>query len=327
MPPGVDFREYIAGVIANSDVLLAIIGPKWIGVRGAHHRLHDDADPVRVEIEAALQRKVPVIPVLVLNATMPRLNQLPMSMSEFAYRHAVRVDADQDFDIHMSRLVRALDRIFHGDGSEDKTAAQNMVEPELPRPASLVDPAFVDAAEAADQVREATPQVSETADIGKPLADTDADIIAAVERHLASFIGPVAGIAVRRALRRAKSMEELCRILSDHIDDPRERDSFLFRVAQRSPIPRPSPPTDQRAETAPVSPSAATSVPDRAAVFTPVALQQVEASLAYYIGPIARVVLRQQLSKSASWTELYSGLASYIPNEWDRTQFLTTRQV
>src|SRR4051812_24102298 len=60
IPPGVDFREHIARVLEESDVLLAIVGPKWTGSRGGHNRVGEDDDPVRVEIEAALIKGVPI---------------------------------------------------------------------------------------------------------------------------------------------------------------------------------------------------------------------------------------------------------------------------
>lgn len=112
IPPGTDFRKHISDVLDKSDVVLAIVGPKWVGPRANQNRLTNAADPVRVEIEAALRKDRPLIPVLVLRGNMPRPEQLPDSMLDFAYRHAVSVDAGQDFDVHMMRLVRAMDRLL-----------------------------------------------------------------------------------------------------------------------------------------------------------------------------------------------------------------------
>jgi TIR domain len=112
IPPGVDFRQHIAGVLGESDILLAIVGPRWLGSRGGRNRLDDEADPVRLEVETGLHKQLPVIPVLVMRATMPRVDRLPDSLKDFAYRNAVRVDDGQDFDIHSSRLIRAMDRIL-----------------------------------------------------------------------------------------------------------------------------------------------------------------------------------------------------------------------
>jgi hypothetical protein len=65
-------------------VLLALIGSQWVTITDEEgkRRLDDPNDFVRLEIEAALQRGVLVIPILVRGAKMPRLGTcLPASPS------------------------------------------------------------------------------------------------------------------------------------------------------------------------------------------------------------------------------------------------------
>ncbi|HTW52376.1 MAG TPA: peptidoglycan-binding protein [Stellaceae bacterium] len=135
IPPGVDFRQHIAKVLDESDILLAIVGPRWLGARGGQNRLDDEADPVRLEIETGLRKEMPVIPVLVLRAGMPKVGQLPDTVKDFAYRHAVQVDAGQDFDIHSARLIRAMDRILQQQGGLPPPAGGDLAE--LPGVADL----------------------------------------------------------------------------------------------------------------------------------------------------------------------------------------------
>src|SRR5215469_17185846 len=111
IPPGVDFREHIDETLDQSDVVLAIVGPRWVGSHSGRDRLSEPSDPVRVEVETALQKRKPLIPVLVLNAHMPTVEHLPSSLHDFAYRNAVTIDAERDFDVHMARLIRSIDRI------------------------------------------------------------------------------------------------------------------------------------------------------------------------------------------------------------------------
>lgn len=125
IPIGVDFREHINKVLDASDIVLAIVGPRWVGPRG-QSRLTDEADPVRVEIEAVLRKGVPLVPVLVLRGTMPRADQLPGSLKDFAYRNAIQVDAAQDFDMHMSRLTRVMDRML-----QTRTPGAGILDEEL----------------------------------------------------------------------------------------------------------------------------------------------------------------------------------------------------
>jgi TIR domain len=112
IPPGLDFREHIRASIEDSDVLMVVVGPRWMGgSRHGHPRIHAETDYVRIEVEAALNRHIPVIPLLVGGADMPQPSQLPEN-SEFAYRNAVQIDSGRDFDHHMNGLIRATDKIL-----------------------------------------------------------------------------------------------------------------------------------------------------------------------------------------------------------------------
>jgi hypothetical protein len=112
IPFGVDFRKHVDKVLGDSDLVLAVVGPQWFGRHPWRSRLNSPEDPVRVEIEAALKKSTPLIPVLVLGARMPRAASLPKSVRNFAYRNAVTVDADRDFDVHISRLLHTIDSLI-----------------------------------------------------------------------------------------------------------------------------------------------------------------------------------------------------------------------
>jgi hypothetical protein len=112
IPPGADFREFINVILDESDIVLAVVGPRWLGARAGQTRLSDEADLVRVEIETALRKGMPLIPVMVQRATMPRVALLPDTLRDFAYKNGVQVDSGQDFDVHIARLIRAMDRIL-----------------------------------------------------------------------------------------------------------------------------------------------------------------------------------------------------------------------
>src|SRR3954447_9453199 len=77
IPIGVDFRRHLDTALADSDVVLAIVGPRWIGQNSNESRLANITDPVRIEIEIALHKDKPLIPVLVSRAMMPSPDQLP----------------------------------------------------------------------------------------------------------------------------------------------------------------------------------------------------------------------------------------------------------
>lgn len=68
--------------VADSFVMVALIGPDWINLKDeqATLRLSQPSDPVRYEIATALRRKVPVIPVLLDDAKLPGELELPIEM-------------------------------------------------------------------------------------------------------------------------------------------------------------------------------------------------------------------------------------------------------
>src|SRR3954454_18329783 len=68
--PGEDFVEAIQRTVASCDALVAVIGRSWLMAQDqkGQRRLDDPEDFVRLEIAAALERGIRVIPALVGNA-------------------------------------------------------------------------------------------------------------------------------------------------------------------------------------------------------------------------------------------------------------------
>lgn len=108
IPAGVDFREHIKRALGRAHVVVALIGPNWLGGRTGFRRIDDTDDFVRFEISFALARGIPVIPVLVNDATMPDADELPADLKELAFRNALPLDSGLDFHSHADRLVAAL---------------------------------------------------------------------------------------------------------------------------------------------------------------------------------------------------------------------------
>ena len=80
--PGLDFRQQIKETIERSEIVVAMIGPNWTGEgKGGVRRIDDPEDFVRFEIEYALKRGIPIIPVLINNTPMPEAENLPSEIS------------------------------------------------------------------------------------------------------------------------------------------------------------------------------------------------------------------------------------------------------
>lgn len=108
IPIGANFRKYIATALGKTDILLAIIGPQWLGNEAPVARIQNPTDPVRIELEKALELQIPVWPVLVNGAVMPEAPQLPETLQELPDCNAAFVDSGRDFHAHMDRLVGEL---------------------------------------------------------------------------------------------------------------------------------------------------------------------------------------------------------------------------
>jgi hypothetical protein len=101
----------ITRAVGSCDVLLALIGGEWLSITDAFGQccLDNSDDFVRLEIEAALSRRIRVIPVLVDGARMPRAAELPDSVAALVRRQALELSPAR-FDFDISRLVKVLDR-------------------------------------------------------------------------------------------------------------------------------------------------------------------------------------------------------------------------
>jgi TIR domain len=90
IPPGVEFDTYINDAVGSCDVLIALIGPRWLTVadKNGLRRLDDPKDFTRLEILTALKRNVRVIPALVGGAQMPDADALPEDIKPLTRRQA-----------------------------------------------------------------------------------------------------------------------------------------------------------------------------------------------------------------------------------------------
>jgi len=131
IPYGVDFREHIAKTLDRAKVVLVMIGPEWVGQKSKKvRRIDDPGDFVRIEVACALQRGIPIIPVLVNKAKMPTAETLPKDIAELAFRNGLILDSGIDFHHHTDRLISG---IRAATGIADKKSAKPSADPEVVR--------------------------------------------------------------------------------------------------------------------------------------------------------------------------------------------------
>src|SRR5262245_36662609 len=73
---GQRFDKELEKALAETDVFLAVIGPRWLELLAERQR-GGERDYVREEIAGALQRGILVIPVLIERTPLPRADALP----------------------------------------------------------------------------------------------------------------------------------------------------------------------------------------------------------------------------------------------------------
>jgi hypothetical protein len=91
---GTEYALVIQQALTRTDVVVALIGPAWSDIRdaGGGRRLDDPSDLVRHELEVALERRVPILPVLVNEATMPVADELPERLRGLAAKQALTLN-------------------------------------------------------------------------------------------------------------------------------------------------------------------------------------------------------------------------------------------
>ena len=96
IPLGTDLAEYVTEQIARCSAFLVLIGRRLLSPDADGRRRIDSRDDwVRTEIRAALQQNIPVIPVLVENASMPSAPELPEDLRPLASRQAIELRSEQ----------------------------------------------------------------------------------------------------------------------------------------------------------------------------------------------------------------------------------------
>lgn len=107
--PGESFLEAMDTAVTEADLVLVMIGPRWLSsTTGGEPRLGRADDYVRRELEAAIGRQKRLVPVLVGGAAMPGPHQLPESLRQVATRQAV-VLHDESWHSDIEALARTLD--------------------------------------------------------------------------------------------------------------------------------------------------------------------------------------------------------------------------
>ncbi len=107
IPPFVDFEVFIVEQIEKVDVMLVIIGPRWLDMLNQRMQT-DELDYVRMEIRQALQMEKLVAPIVVDGAQTPRADDLPPDIRPMMRANIPRLDSGRQFLDNIERIISAL---------------------------------------------------------------------------------------------------------------------------------------------------------------------------------------------------------------------------
>jgi hypothetical protein len=109
IPLGINFRDHIESAVQQCSVFLIVIYDGWMGDKsGQERRIDDPNDFLRIEIEFALQRQIPIIPLNIENALIASAENLPATLDELRHRNGMRINNDPSFHMDMGRLINRL---------------------------------------------------------------------------------------------------------------------------------------------------------------------------------------------------------------------------
>jgi serine/threonine-protein kinase len=149
------------------------------------------------------------------------------------------------------------------------------------------------------------------------------DLLREVERDLATYIGPMAAIALKRAARQTNEITALYELLGRYVENSREHAEFLAKGRRRAAA-------GAAGGLHPVQPSKPVTEGDRSRDRPttspgPANIASIESNLARHIGPIARILVKRELEKYETLDKFYRALAAHIPDQRDRERFLRAR--
>lgn len=109
---GVDFRAAIESALASSSAVIVVIGRSWLADvdEAGKRRLDNPDDFVRMELAAAFEGELPVIPVLVGGARMPSEGELPPDIARLAHLNALDI-SDRRWREGVEQLTKTLERL------------------------------------------------------------------------------------------------------------------------------------------------------------------------------------------------------------------------
>lgn len=109
--PGSTWPSRLESAVASADVLISVIGPRWLTAANEYgqRRLDNETDWVRKEIAHAISARIPIIPLLVAGANeLPPLAALPADITDLLGHQYLKL-RDEKWDGDLAELTGLLE--------------------------------------------------------------------------------------------------------------------------------------------------------------------------------------------------------------------------
>jgi len=132
--PGQNFVNVIRERVAECGVLIAVIGRGWLNCssEAGGRRIDSPGDFVRLEVAAALERGIPVIPALVDGSAMPGAQELPRPLAALSEIQAQQI-SHRRFHQDTGELIQTVASILPSLPVRQPVRSENSLYAEMKR--------------------------------------------------------------------------------------------------------------------------------------------------------------------------------------------------
>jgi hypothetical protein len=152
------------------------------------------------------------------------------------------------------------------------------------------------------------------------LTSIQGDALTVVERHLATFLGPLASLLVKKARSSSPEPEAQLAMMASSLRDPRDHQAFLARKDEMLRCLTELPLIKGRSLTQTL---VAASAAQRSPELTPEAVRRASELLTQYLGPISRILTDRAANRAENLQALYYMLSEHVKDASDRAHFLS----
>jgi eukaryotic-like serine/threonine-protein kinase len=165
----------------------------------------------------------------------------------------------------------------------------------------------------------ASTPISSSSKVELQKKEKEQEVLRPIEKYLATFLGPMAGIIVQRTAAQAKDPKELFTLLAARLPSKKDREAFL---ARRDELFRGVAKIESGIEISGAGGASQPSAASREAELTPDSIRHAAESLARYVGPISRVLTERAVKRADSLQALYLILGEHLKDGAERARFL-----